>query len=281
MHGQAKIGDDIKLDAGLAHGIVPETKLAIFYSNVMDAENKKVKLLGEVDVKSAGNTTSILRRSSGGGALPFPSIFYAVETHYPAFEVRKVVRILIEGDPTQAGYPDPLDICGAQQADKADDANFTLKFNADGDPSLWWHGPTGDRKFYSLWDNYCVSFAYYPDGQEQKHQYFARMLRKATRFAYHLLRVSPADSSVSQSLHLQLRKIEDSETMNTDGEEPMGDLLKAGGVELKMKKDETLGPFLFDVVNKSKQDLWLHVFFFNASLLSICKSRSSIHDIGR
>ena len=279
IRGQAEIGKDIKLSAGLAHGIVPETKLAIFYSNIKDVRNEKLELLGEVVVKSASNTTSILRRISDGRGLPLPSIFYAVETHYPASEVGKTVRILIEGDP--AGYPDPFSICGAKKADNADDANFTLTFNGERKPSLSWNGATGDRKVDSLPDSCPVSFAEYLFDQETDSQRFVRMLRKATRFAYHLLRVSPADSSFSPSLHLRLRDIGGSETTNTDGGGPKGDLLEASYVELKMEEDETRGPFLVDIVNKSEHNLWLHVFLFDPSMLNMCKSRPSIRDTER
>ncbi|KAF8333297.1 hypothetical protein F5887DRAFT_922119 [Amanita rubescens] len=267
LRGHAEIGKDIKLDAGLAHGIVPGTKLAIFYSNVKDPQNKKVEHLGEVFVKSADETTSTLRRSSGGGATPLPSIFYAVETYYAAPEVGKAVRVLIEGDPAP-GFPEPSDVCGAQKTDKAGDANLTFKFDASGKPTLVWHGPTGDQKFDSQRVSHSIAFAYYPSGEEDD-QCFARMFRKATRFAYHLLRMSPADSSGNQSLLLQLQKIGDSETMNTDGEEPKGDHLKTSGVKLEIDEDENAGPFSFVVTNKSKQDFWIHVFFFDASSLMI------------
>jgi len=260
--GQAEVGEDIKLNAGLAHGILPGTKLAIFYSNVRDNRNKKIE---HVVVESADSTTSILRRSSAGRAAPLPSIFYATEIRYPADEVRKLVRIFFEGP--SAGYPQPLTICGADKVNQADDANLTLKFRVGREtPIFRWNGAKGDPK--PLRGDYRV---YSAESRSVK------MLKKATRFSYHLFRVSPVDSPLEKNLDVQLLNIQGSKT--TDKDTSKGNLFKDFCAELKQRTDETLGPFFLDIHNKSKHDLWLYVLVFEPTIFGISKSRSSICDV--
>ncbi|KIJ45998.1 hypothetical protein M422DRAFT_46320 [Sphaerobolus stellatus SS14] len=252
--GQREVSGNIKLHAGLAHGVLPETKLAFFRSNVKSTENAKLDDIGYFIVDSAETTTAALRPLAGN-VLSLPSIFYATETSYPEGEVGKVVKVVVQDLPEQ--YVRLLPSSGTETVDQVEDANMTLKLNAE-KPSVYWNGAKGDKE--SLRGDYKMLISDIEN--EPSEGRFVRMLKKATRFAYHLSRTSPADSLLAQSLHVQLLRGEGKIT-HTD------DLLNDLCVELKQKKDKILGPFYLDILNASNYDIWLYVFIFDPQSMSI------------